>query len=194
MTYTVYILPSPRTARSGSNAVHRRLKLLTVSVFLRISTSWITSSCLLSCMDFSLTAGPPPRLSSRLPPVLLSESHLTARGHSLGPPRMWQHHAISKVPHLTAPPPPPQQACGWKLHTCITATAETVHTWKVCQFYTRSLQFYRVLQFPEATFTGTIHTLPFPHSYSLLVCLPRYSQIFYNPFQIKVIPLKHSTW
>lgn len=67
---------------------------------------------------------PPPRLSSQLPPMLLSKSHLTARGHSLGLPRMWQHHAISKVPHLTAPP----QACGAKLQTRTTATAKTVHT------------------------------------------------------------------
>lgn len=78
-----------------------------VSVFTRVSTSWITSSCLDSLYGFldngASSDGPPPRLSSQLPPVLLSKSHLSARGHSLGPPRMWQHHAISKVKHLTAP-------------------------------------------------------------------------------------------
>lgn len=40
-----------------------------------------------------------------LPPVLLTKSHQTARGQSLGLLRMWQHLATSKAPHLTASPP-----------------------------------------------------------------------------------------
>ena len=162
MTYTVYILPSPRTARSGSNAVHRRLKLLAVSVFLRISTSWITSSCLLSCMDFSLTAGPPPRLSSRLPPVLLSESHLTARGHSLGPPRMWQHHAISKVPHLTAPPLLPNK------HAAESFTHASPLLLKLCtheKFVSFTHDLYSFIEF--CNFQRLLSQVPFIHSLSL---------------------------
>lgn len=147
-------------------------------------------------MDFSPTAGPPPRLSSRLPPVLLSESHLTARGHSLGPPRMWQHHAISKVPHLTAPPSP----------TSMRLKASHMHhryCWNRAHMKSLSvLHKISTVLSSSAISRGYFHryhsyTAPPPHpphSYSLLLCLPHYSQIFYNPFQIKVIPLKHSTW
>lgn len=147
-------------------------------------------------MDFSPTAGPPPRLSSRLPPVLLSESHLTARGHSLGPPRMWQHHAISKVPHLTAPPLPNKHAAESFTHASPLLLKPCAHE-KFVSFTQDLYSFIKFCYFQRLlSQIPFIHTFPPPHpphSYSLLLCLPHYSQIFYNPFQIKVIPLKHST-
>lgn len=48
------------------------------------------------------------QLLSELAAMLLSKSHPTAREHRLAPSRMWQHCAISRVPHVTAPPPPPR--------------------------------------------------------------------------------------
>lgn len=117
----------PLAIQSVSIISHLRQKLLTVCflLYLHLLDNFVMSHFLHGFLyNSGSTIRPPPRLSSKLPPVLLSKSHPIARGHSLGLPRMWQHHAISKVPHLTAPP----QECHWKLHTCTTTTAKTMYT------------------------------------------------------------------
>lgn len=52
----------------------------------------------------------PPSISSpSRAPVLLSKSHPTARGHSLGPLRMWQHRAIFQSATCNRTPRPPRR-------------------------------------------------------------------------------------
>lgn len=100
---------------------------------------------LISYIDPTFPSSKPLRPSQAfalpLAAVLLSKSHPTARGHSLGPSRMWQHCVISRVPHVTAPPTSTQKYHG-KLHTCTTTTAKPVCT----QRFLSSRQFQLSIQ------------------------------------------------
>lgn len=117
---------------------------------------------------------PPPCLPSQLPPVLLSKSHLSARGHSLGLPRMWQHHTISKVPHLTAP----LNKHASESFTQLALLNPCIH--KSLSICTQSLwPFIKFCYFQKlVSQIASIHTLFF---LSFLPCVSYItSQIFYN--------------